>query len=718
MALFRESLKINGCDFDDKKTDVKFMLPWMISNEKIDEIGIVDLSGNEINIIRIDDDHFVFQYSESHSGILIETPIFAFESDNFAYSEKVIKSNKGFNKNSVWFKEALKLDYNEVGQSSTHTLENFNEPGISFLTRFKSDEGNEFIVRFSYRLLNFSLFTSQYKPSENGFIMVLNDQMHFVGVPNINPFINNAEAVQNFTCRNANELNNTLIDDILNVDEIQNFRNLKNDTLLRVETSDVYFLFIKKIGLGNLISVTVIPQSDIISSLPYIRVLHFLNYFIIALLSLVILYFIRNISKSNFLISRQKEVIQEQNKQVADSFEYAKGIQDAILPDKNWLNRVFSDFVVVHSARDTIGGDFYWAHRMKLKIGGETTTIKIIVVADSTGHGVPGALISIMGSWMLNEIIVEKEIYNPAYILNEIDKRFKKINKYKGKNKTHDSMDLSIVVLDEADNKLYFAGSNTSIYLMNENNSEEIKGNTLLAGIGYLPEGTSFTTHQRSINNNSRVYMYTDGIRDQFGGERNKKFGSGSFRKMLKETIGLSIKEQVSQIWQKVQKWKGDLPQTDDITLVAFSPKDCNETSVIRVDVHQPEISYTFVDCIAELSLKGDIVVDQFDLILDNGINNISLSKPEYFLLDLKYLQGSDYRKINTVFEEISGRIKELEIKKIAIIIPLDLFSKASLIRISTPYKKYGNLNFRFFSKKKKAFEWLTEKPVESLAFQ
>jgi serine phosphatase RsbU (regulator of sigma subunit) len=470
--------------------------------------------------------------------------------------------------------------------------------------------------------------------------------------------------------------------------------------------------------LGNLISVTVIPQSDIISSLPYIRVLHFLNYFIIALLSLVILYFIRNISKSNFLISRQKEVIQEQNKQVADSFEYAKGIQDAILPDKNWLNRVFNDFCVVHVARDTIGGDFYWAHRMKLKIGGETTTIKIIIVADSTGHGVPGALISIMGSWMLNEIIVEKEIYNPAYILNEIDKRFKKINKYKRKNKTHDSMDLSIVVLDEADNKLYFAGSNTSIYHVNENNSEEIKGNTLLAGIGYLPEGTSFTTHQRSINNNSRIYMYTDGIRDQFGGERNKKFGSAAFKKMMADTTGLSINEQVSKIWQQVKKWKGNVSQTDDITLVAFSPKDCNEIPENKVDGHQPEISFNFVDCIAELSLKGDIIVDRFDLVLDNGINNISLSKPEYFLLDLKYLQGSDYRKINVVFEEISKRIKGLEIKKIAIIIPLDLFSKASLIRISTPYKKYGSFNFKFFDKRENAIKWLTDKPVEALVFQ
>jgi hypothetical protein len=314
-----------------------------------------------------------------------------------------------------------------------------------------------------------------------------------------------------------------------------------------------------------------------------------------------------------------------------------------------------------------------------------------------------------MGSWMLNDIIIEKEIYNPAYILNEVDKRFKTINKYKRKNNTHDSMDLSVVVLDEDDNKLYFAGCNSSICLVNTDNPEEIKGNTLLAGIGYLPAGTSFVTHQRTIDNLSKIYMYTDGIRDQFGGDKNKKFGSRRFRKMLRATNNLSLKDQIEYVRQQVDKWRGNLSQTDDITLLAFSPVNCAKLPINSIEKSESEMNFNFNDDIAELTLKGPVAIDQFNLLVTNGIGKTWIGASELLLLDLKHVVGSDYRKIDIAFESFSGKRIGLKIKKIAVVIPLDLFSKATLIRISRPLVKYANFDLEFFDGKQNATDWLVD---------
>ena len=274
------------------------------------------------------------------------------------------------------------------------------------------------------------------------------------------------------------------------------------------------------------------------------------------------------------------EQLQEKDKDITDSIAYARKIQNAILPSEESLKNSLREYFVLYKPRDVVSGDFYWCHRE----GNKT----IFAVVDCTGHGVPGAFMSMIGNSMLNQVVIENNMNNdPAEILNQVRNNLLRQLQQKGQESvSRDGMDMAICIWDRSANTLKYAGANNSLYIVrngiagstSENPKFRPHGNDMVEilpdkqPIGYQ-EGKmelSFTAQTIQLKKNDCVYIASDGYQDQFGGERNKKFTSRALRDMLVSVNSLPMKEQKRVLESTIEKWKSTYAQTDDICVMGL----------------------------------------------------------------------------------------------------------------------------------------------------
>ncbi|MGZ3899001.1 MAG: SpoIIE family protein phosphatase [Bacteroidia bacterium] len=267
--------------------------------------------------------------------------------------------------------------------------------------------------------------------------------------------------------------------------------------------------------------------------------------------------------KANHLLELQNSLINEKNRNITDSINYAKVIQEAILPNETGLITLLKKAFVVFKPKDIVSGDFYWFS--------EKNGRKIVAAVDCTGHGVPGAFMSLIGTTFLNEIINEKGITEPAKILSELRDRVKASLKQKGaEGESKDGMDMALLSFAEDFSFVEYAGANNSLWkISGEGIFEEIAPDK--RPIGYFRgQGLPFTNHRIALNNNDNLYIFTDGYADQFGGPKGKKFKYKQLKDILLEVQCLPTSEQKKILDEKIENWRGKLEQTDDICLVGI----------------------------------------------------------------------------------------------------------------------------------------------------
>ena len=282
---------------------------------------------------------------------------------------------------------------------------------------------------------------------------------------------------------------------------------------------------------------------------------------LIFLLLLMIFSRYRIKKKSETLLQKQNILISQKNKDVSDSIHYAKKIQDAILPGEDFAKKIFLNSFIYYQPKDIVSGDFYWC--------GEKNNLKFFAVADCTGHGVPGALMSMLGGTFLNEIIITRGIKEPNIILDELKRSIvTSLNKNDEMNQT-DGMDISLVVLDPEKNELVYAGANNSLYIVRNNELTELKPNKQPVGL-YYKDLTPFTAQKFALQTNDTVYLFTDGFADQFGGAKDKKYKYSTFKSLLLKINSLSMEVQKNKIHEESVAWKGDVVQTDDVLVVGI----------------------------------------------------------------------------------------------------------------------------------------------------
>ncbi|MEN8120863.1 MAG: SpoIIE family protein phosphatase [Bacteroidota bacterium] len=266
------------------------------------------------------------------------------------------------------------------------------------------------------------------------------------------------------------------------------------------------------------------------------------------------------IKTQNEEIKTQSELVNEQNIKISDSIEYAKKIQSAVLPHQAYIDELLPENFILFKPRDVVSGDFYWIRHINQYI--------VIAVADCTGHGVPGAIMSMLGISFMNEIVQKREITQANQALNELRKQIKQALRQTGKKgEADDGMDMALCALDTKTNMLQYSGANNSLYLIQNGELAEIKADRM--PIGFYPnEKPTFTNHEIQLKDGDIFYLFSDGFMDQFGGKKGFKYKAPNFQKVLLENHNKPMAIQKELLEQELKNWMKGHEQTDDILVM------------------------------------------------------------------------------------------------------------------------------------------------------
>lgn len=243
------------------------------------------------------------------------------------------------------------------------------------------------------------------------------------------------------------------------------------------------------------------------------------------------------------------------------SIIYAKHIQESVLPKQDIFNSVFQKSFVLYQPRDVVSGDLYWFSIKNGKI--------IISMIDCTGHGVPGALLSMIANNLLNQIINEKNLTCPSNILSELNRGLKRtFNHNTNGADTHDGMSIAVCSFDLSFKNMIFSGADMPVYILREDKVEKKRGDKY--AIGKLSHGNHFLDNYFDLQPNDRVYLLSDGLFDQFGGPEDRKFMERRFTDLIRSHRNMEINEQGTLINKIFLQWKGKQRQTDDVTVIGI----------------------------------------------------------------------------------------------------------------------------------------------------
>lgn len=262
-------------------------------------------------------------------------------------------------------------------------------------------------------------------------------------------------------------------------------------------------------------------------------------------------------------IREANEIIRLQNLEIGASILYAKRIQDAVLPTTSEINDVFPDSFVIFRPKDVVSGDFYIVDYIQTN---DENLMPTLIVGDCTGHGVPGAVLSLMCNVLVRESFTRHDVESPADALNYVRSRLTNFFSSSQERNIRDGMDIAFCVIAKEEKKLYFSGANSKCILVRDGELMEYRGNR--QHVGYVENPDEFTNHEIDIEEGDRIFLYSDGYSDQFGGEKGKKFGKIQLHAILKNDANLSMNELGKLLLNKLDTWQGTIDQVDDITFL------------------------------------------------------------------------------------------------------------------------------------------------------
>jgi serine phosphatase RsbU (regulator of sigma subunit) len=275
------------------------------------------------------------------------------------------------------------------------------------------------------------------------------------------------------------------------------------------------------------------------------------------------------LNKAKENISIQKREIEHKQKEIIDSINYASRIQRAMLTSEEYISKhLYAEYFIFYQPKDIVSGDFYWA----ASTGSDTNNKFYIATADCTGHGVPGAFMSLLNINFLNENLLERGIKDPASILNEQRKEIIKALNPTGTENSKDGMDCVLCSFDIEGNKLEFAASNNPVWIIRNDEVLVFKADKMPVGKGENNE-RSFTLQSVQLEKGDVVYTFTDGYADQFGGERGKKFMYKQLQQLLLANHKFSMKDQKEILASTINNWIGDEEQVDDMLIIGVRIK-------------------------------------------------------------------------------------------------------------------------------------------------
>ncbi|TAG05705.1 MAG: PAS domain S-box protein [Cytophagia bacterium] len=278
----------------------------------------------------------------------------------------------------------------------------------------------------------------------------------------------------------------------------------------------------------------------------------------------------QNVMESVLVVSHditERKIIENElsvkNKKITDSINYAKRIQEAILPDTNYVRQYIPDSFMIYKPRDVVSGDFPWFYQDENNV--------YIAAVDCTGHGVPGALMSLIGFFLLNNIVNMQEDASPSEILDKLDSEVTRTLKQDDNDKsTRDGMDIAFCKINYKKKQIEYAAAHRPLYYLNEGHLYEIKGNKFPVGGAQYSNHMKFTNTIINYREGDSVYIFSDGFPDQFGGAKNKKFSPRKIRDIITEFAPMGMPVVQDKLDTEFEDWKGNNKQTDDVLLIGI----------------------------------------------------------------------------------------------------------------------------------------------------
>jgi PAS domain S-box-containing protein len=258
--------------------------------------------------------------------------------------------------------------------------------------------------------------------------------------------------------------------------------------------------------------------------------------------------------------------IRDTNRKISESINYAQRIQGAILPDNEYIRRFLPDSFVFYRPRDVVSGDFPWFIR-------KNEDEIFIAAVDCTGHGVPGALISLIGYFLLNTIVRERQEVLPGEMLDLLNAEVTQTLRQDDENSnTKDGMDIALAKINFETQTLDYSGAHRPLYLLSDGELHQTKGDRFPIGGGskHYRKRVNFTNHHISLKKGDTFYMFSDGLPDQFGGPENRKYSPRQIRDLIQRNASLSMEEMEQEFAKSLDTWQGEQKQTDDILMIGI----------------------------------------------------------------------------------------------------------------------------------------------------
>ncbi|WP_343631721.1 tetratricopeptide repeat protein [Fluviicola sp.] len=278
---------------------------------------------------------------------------------------------------------------------------------------------------------------------------------------------------------------------------------------------------------------------------------------LVLIFAIVVINRLRVTRRQKEIIEHQKDLVEEKQKEILDSITYAKRLQDAILPPVSSFKEQFPESFILYKPKDIVAGDFYWMEK--------TGDSVLIAVADCTGHGVPGAMVSVVCSTALNRAVLEFGLTDPGKILDKtreiVLETFAKSSK-----DVKDGMDISLVSIHTQTLEMHWAGANNPLWYISDNIFNTITADKQPIGSSFAPQ--PFTSHQLQLKKGNLLYLFTDGYADQFGGEKGKKFKYTPLKELLLKNAARSMDSQEVLLESTFENWKNGIEQVDDVCII------------------------------------------------------------------------------------------------------------------------------------------------------
>ncbi len=257
-----------------------------------------------------------------------------------------------------------------------------------------------------------------------------------------------------------------------------------------------------------------------------------------------------------------EELVRQKNKDITDSIHYARYLQEAILPSQDGINDVFEESFIFFQPKDIVSGDFFWY--------GSAKDVALVAVADCTGHGVPGAFMSVVGNEMLNVAVKDPSVNSPSTTLDLVDQKVTDVfTNRKGESTAHDGMDIGLFVWHYTEGYVQYAGANRPLVHVRDGKATKTPGNPFAIGGNYPGiVKTKFTEKIVNVQKGDMIYLFTDGYADQFGGKNGKKMMFKNFTRLLERISVMPVAQQKSEIERTFHEWKGEMDQIDDVCVV------------------------------------------------------------------------------------------------------------------------------------------------------